>query len=304
MDVSNLTNFKNMIYSLNEPNLFEHVPVSVCATTKDQLAHLIEQINRTPDGDEFDNLIKTSYSFIFQAFRESEPECMPYIAGLFSQIRFISGLIKVLCKLKSISDIDITTCNHIYYDYMTQPRELDPRVSGLYLTLAKTVNKPKITALLGRGVDEELATRLAAAANSSEYYPELNIRRLNWLIVREGPDIMTVSMIRIIYQILVPRMGQLLSSTMTDTYYIPESQDSAAISYVNNNINTAILTELNEMPMTSIYEVLKIYANDYACKASRGYTDYRFSFKNIDPTVYPRIMQSLYTAYQNGIMVP
>jgi hypothetical protein len=170
----------------------------------------------------------------------------------------------------------------------------DKNILGLYYSLAKVVNKRTAYSLMGIGLPEEIAVQISAAAFSSNY-PELNIRRANWIVVQSGSALMTQYIICNIYEILFTKMSDLFIHTMSEVYAPPGIPANAEdFNQVNENINNALLYELNEMPIDMIKQVLYLYAQHATSCMKYGVQNlYRFSMRTIDTRTYGRIAYAL-----------
>lgn len=284
MDYQSLLDYESKQPQFVQPKIF--------VLSKDFLRDFVDKCNTLTDI-KLEEFVQVNYQWLFRILNDEQGECeKSYISWILNNPGFVVSLVNVFSNKKDITDAERMICNQLYYDYLTQTiKEPDSKIANLYSLLVQLANKSVITVLFGEHIPDPYATMIAAAAYASDI-PETNIRRVNWIIVQAGPDIMTPSVIKGLYEVVFKHMGELFKYTMLDVYNETMAADPDDLIQVDSNINMALLSELNDMPMASICEVLRRYAHEYASRSRKTYTPYRFSIRSIDPS-YARILTAV-----------
>lgn len=286
---------KEIKSNIPTPKMINITDINFGATTGDFLQELVRRVRETPLGKELDDYVELTAERFFELIRTTKPDSRHFLQldWLLNNLDYITTLINVFSRNKGIINNNISlTCNELYYDYATQiNREPDRRLLGAYMTLVRVVNSKLIT-VLSAVVPVDTAINLAAAANSSTS-DEVRIRRVNWIIVQNGPGIMTPNTICGIYEALFNHMAPLFTYTMMDVCDDPaDPDDIEPFDQVNSNIDLALLAELNEMPIESIKQVLFNYASVYTSRINSG-AKFRFRIEALNSQQYGRILMAI-----------
>lgn len=215
---------------------------------------------------------------------------------LFTNSRFVSILIQVMSSITNISHINRTYINKIVYDYIVL-QDSDPYIKQLLYSLSKTVNKDILPRLLGLGLPEDIAIRLALSRFSSQK-EIVNVKRVNFIIMTSPIEIMTEQMIVFIYEKLYDRFTPLFVGTMIDNC---KSDMEGDMDEIYSIISLAILDILNVMPSNDIRKVLISYVGDFQALYSKN--GYRFSLQCLSND-YARINAVVDALKYENIYVP
>lgn len=215
---------------------------------------------------------------------------------LFTNSRFVSILIQVMSSITNISHINRTYINKIVYDYIIL-QDSDPYIKQLLYSLSKTVNKDILPRLLGLGLPEDIAIRLALSRFSSQK-EIVNVKRVNFIIMTSPIEIMTEQMIVFIYEKLYDRFTPLFIGTMIDNC---RSDMEGDMDEIYSIISLAVLDILNVMPSNDIRKVLISYVGDFQALYSQN--GYRFSLQCLSND-YARINAVVDALKYENIYVP
>ena len=295
--------FKNFYKQLEENKPFkpkEYVDLNNSALFNPNLLYdRLSNIDALSDKELFE-LLKPNYETIlseacsdirpYNAVVQTDPYSditirtkMLYLS-LFLNTRFLTILSQTVnSQYETMSYSSKILCNKIVYDYLTSTDRKDEYTKTLMYSLARIVNKSVIPTLIGRGLNEDLASYLALARYSSQK-ENVNIKRLNFIIITSPEEIMTEQMIVYIYESLFNNITLLFETTMFDTCVDNIGTDSCGEIY--SRISLALLDLLENMPIESIRKVLISYSGDYKMLHHGEIT--RFSMHSISGD-YPRI---------------
>jgi hypothetical protein len=241
--------------------------------------------------EELKTLVKNSYTTILQHINNRTD--MSYIKS-FSSARFINILCNVLSDrihqypYKPLETEIIMCCNKLAYDYITLKDKTDDSLTGNFLILAKIVNKFPIEMICRFGIDSDLAATLALARYST-FEEAVNIRRLNFIIVQQPPQTMTLQKVIGIYEALFNNIRDLFIYTFIDNYdawfeqlkeYDPECIDSVYKMYIREA--DAVMCILNSTDKNIIKHVLRELMATCFYKHLTS-DDLRYSLRSIAP---------------------
>ena len=107
--------------------------------------------------------------------------------------------------------------NKMCYDYLVLDKNniKDEYVSGLLMTLSKTVNRDKIPTLCAIPLPEDIASLFALSRYSSEK-EIINVRRLNKALMKQSVSVITEQRIIDIYLALFDHVLPLFTGVMLD----------------------------------------------------------------------------------------
>lgn len=211
--------------------------------------------------------------------------------------KFLDTYNRVLTSIPITYPIKIAS-NSICYSYLVQ--QVNDDNMDKMLQISRTVNYPYIRALVGLGLPEGIAFKLAMCRFSS-LKESTNIRRLNFTMAKQDPDIMTCQMIVWIYEKLFDQAGELFEQTMFE-YYSPEQELDLGndFSEVYSTISLAILTIVNNMSMANIDRIIRSYIADWEYS---GRPPVRFSLISLSAD-YSRIQTIVEIITKEGTYVP
>lgn len=218
---------------------------------------------------------------------------------LYTNTRFIMIFTNVLSNPKTVLTEDQKIyCNRLAYDYFTARCEKDDYTRSLLLNMSKTVNRTIIPSLVGLGLNEELAAYLVNARYSSKK-EDIQVKRLNLVIMQQPVNVMTVQMIVDIYGKLFKRITPLFSGIMYDIYHEFINKDMEEI-YAT--INVAILEIVNNLPDNIMYNLLR----NFSVSHSLIHLDerIRFNIYSICKDDYPRLYNMLEMLSADQINIP
>jgi hypothetical protein len=289
--------FEDIISKLPQANV-KNVYLSMDESNVDYMKSKLFKLEEFSDEEVY-NLICKTYSYILdEMFISKNMELIKY---LYTNPRFIMTLGNVLSRPDiKLTYLQVIYCNKLAYDYFTARGEKDKYIRALLLNLTKGVNRSIIPSLIGLGLNEELASYLANARYSSQK-EDIQVRRLNLIIMNQDPDIMTEQMIVDIYGQLFDRITPLFSGIMYDFWpnelFINEEMED-----VYATINIAILEIVNNLPEDIMYQLLKkFYESHQLINLDKKLRFNIYSFSKED---YPRLDYTLEVLKHEGIILP
>lgn len=285
-------NLKRDLSNQHKPNYIDISNIKFTMSVGTFLNSLTKVVRDTEPGPKLEQYVGATVERFFQLISSTSPDDKYFVQldWLLNNVDYITALIQVLSNNRNMITSSISLiCNELYYDYATQVRrEPDPKLLGAYMTLTRVINNKMITKLSGY-VPIRVAIDIAAAFNST-INEEIKVRRVNWVLV-QNMSCLNSSLICYVYESIFTHMSQLFAYTMLDVYDGPV-EDSEVIIQANNVINIAILTELNEMPMDKIAQVLINYGSILKSRIISENPRIRFSIRTLDNT-FARITQAL-----------
>lgn len=231
-----------------------------------------------------------------------------YDRALFTPI-FLETYFKVLSNIP-ITGLRRFASNFLYYTFKTNPRynkliDADSKqiIQNLFYSISRVVNKDQIRILESVGIPSDYATELSAARNSS--IDEItNAHRVNQIILySRDPILFNEQMVIYTFEKLYDQMRYLFMATMldvSDNYANEFPDDEDAFYYVFSNIELAVLTMANNLPMDAINRLLRIYVEKWN---SIGKPRVRFSLRVLSAD-FGRILTVAEALTANGIYVP
>lgn len=257
----------NPMYSINTDNV---------VLSPDKLAHQLENIDTMPDESGY-NIIKGNY----QIFLSNAIDCQ-----CFDTLKKSSKFINLLTQV--CVEVDLTYEQRVYCNSMLY-KELantdNPYMQKIYYILGWVVNREMVSRIMECGVDQVLATYLTITRKST-FNSKDNISRLNFSIMCANPDFMTVQKITDIYCAIfnnVSEVKDLFFLTIRDTYVFTSDEEwiTKEILKVAHNMNYAVISLLDSLPISSLEKILTEYHN-MAVIDDLDEEDVRFSFQKID----------------------
>lgn len=168
-------------------------------------------------------------------------------------------------------------CNKLAYDYLTLG-DSDLYTKQKLLGLSMRVNSSITMRLTGLGLDNTTAGNLALSRYSSSN-EIVNVKRLNFTICNLDSNIMTEQMIINIYEIMFDRITPLFEGAMFETYD-EDCEEVFGENFMANysTISLAVLTILNNMPISDIKHVISTYIKNWNVKQKPSV---RFSLRSL-----------------------
>lgn len=293
--------FENLIAS-TEKNKEEEKLISISDLTSNSLFNSVlfkeklKKYNLLNDKELYE-LLHDNYITIFcDIFVNNDSSFL----DLFTEERFLTMMIRVINCTNNIPTDTKLFCNKLAYDYITNSTDDNEKINSLFFSLSKSVNRSIIPILLGIGLDDDLSAYIALAFNSSQK-DFVNIKRLNLILMKSSPSIMTEQRIVWIYEKLFKSFTSLFEGTMFDVY--DQTKISEDMDLIYSTCNLAILDILNSMESNDIRKILISYAGDYEILYN-SITSVRFSMHTLSNDYY-RINNVINALASNeGIYVP
>lgn len=255
---------------------------SLVTSTK-MLADKLTNIDSMSDEAIY-KIIHESYQLILSEHINDEQ-----LTLLRKNSRFISILSQV------IMDVELTLEQRIYCNSMIYKELSDsdnPYSQRVYYILGLLVNQNMVNKILETGVDKGLAIYLAVVRKSS-FNVKDNVSRLNFSIICAKPECMTTQRITDIYCAVfntVDEIRDLFLSTVKDTFILTSNEEwiTKDMIQIANNMNYAILSILESLPLFKLRSILYEYANIVMIEDITS-DEVRISLANLDPNQFPYI---------------
>lgn len=286
-------NFLNRMDTFEEDPLTRKEEFSMGVFDKFLFDQQIQQIDQMSDQEAY-IFIKENLEYITSRILNKQWE-YPHI---LIREKYLRAFSKVLATMPVSASVRTCT-NKICYDYLTSGLD-DPNVKKVVLDLSRTVNYNQIQALIGVGIPSEIASILTLSRYST-INEEVNIKRLNFCICQQDPELMTVQNIVYIYEKLFDRIGELFKQTMFE-YYTPEQELDLGSSFqeVYSTVSLAVLTIVNNMTISNIEKLIRGYIADWEYS---GRPPVRFSLISLSAD-YSRIQRIVEVINAEGTFVP
>lgn len=239
-------------------NIDLNTPEFSISTLRQRLAN----INSVSEKELYE-VMKNNYRVILSdIFIDKKPDNL----NLLVNPKFLSVLIQVLNTVE-ISYEDRLCCNKIVYDYLTVGvdnlvginKKDKEYIDQLMNTLSLTVNRDILPILKGYQIPEDIANKLVMSRYSSNK-EDINVKRLNFVIMSSPIEIMTEQKIVYIYETLFTNMTILFENVMFDNCDVFTSKEQEEI---YSTITLALFDILNEQPINNIMIVINNYVNDF-----------------------------------------
>lgn len=279
------TNPKNVYLSMQDSNI-------------DYIKNRLFQLDQLSDEDIY-NLIYKTYPYLLDEIFISKN--MDLVRFLYTNPKFIMTLGNVLSRPDiNLTRLQIIYCNKLAYDYFTANGNKDDYIKALLINLIKTVNRSVSPSLIGLGLSEELTSYLINARYSS-LKENIQVKRLNCVIMNQSTDIITVQMVVDIYGKLFDKITPLFDGIMYD-YYSTEQFITQEMEDIYATINVAILEIVNNLPENIMYHLLKnFYESHQLINLDKKI---RFNIYSSCREDYPRLHYTLEMLKGEGIILP
>lgn len=264
----------------------------------DYLKDRLLSIDKLSDEEAY-HLVQNTYRYILD--EEFISKNIELIRSICTNSKFLMTLNSVLYRLDTpLSYSQIINCNKLAYDYFTARGDKDDYIKALLLSIVRTVNRHIIPSLIGLGLNEELADYLTNARYSS-LKDNIQVKRLNLIIMNQYAEVMTVQMIVDIYGKLFDRITPLFSGIMYD-YWSNDQFASQQMEDIYATINIAILEIVNNLPDDIMYLLLKNFYDTHIMVHPNDRL--RFNIYSFSRDDYPRLANTLKILGQEGIQLP
>ena len=285
---------KKLPLEVNPKNVY----LSMDDTNIDSIKKRLFKLDELSD-EELYHLVSNTYSYILDEIFISKN--MDLIKFLYTNPRFLMTFNNVMSRPDvKLSYLQMVYCNKLAYDYFTAKGDKDDYIKALLINLIKTVNRSVTPGLVGLGLGEELASYLTNARFSS-LKEQIQVKRLNLVIINQSTDIMNLQMIINIYGKLFDRITTLFDGIMYD-YWPVDQFASKEMEDVYATINVAILEIVNNLPEDIMYHLLKnFYESHQLINLNKKVRFNIYSFCKDD---YPRLDYTLQVLNSEGIVLP
>ena len=279
---------------MSPTNVFLNMNESNVDYIKDRLMN----VDKLSDEEVYRLAYKTYHYVLDEEFIAKNADLIRFV---FTNSRFLMNLNSIISRSDiNLSLSQIINCNKLAYDYFTARGDKDEYIKALLLNLAKTVNRQKSPSLIGLGLNEELVNYLVNARYSS-LKEEIQVKRLNLIIMNQYSSVMTVQMIVDIYGKLFDRITPLFSGIMYDHW--PSDQFfSQEMENIYATINIALLEIVNNLPDNIMYHLLRNFYETHVLVNSNK--KLRFNIYSFSHDDYPRLAYTLETLKREGIILP
>lgn len=259
----------------------------------------VKDISLLEDNQLLQILIE-NYSTVLEEIFEKENN--KYIK-LMKNIRFINiythAINHVISRGIQLKPMDRLYINKLVYNYITSSVTKDETVKSSLINLSKIINRDILPQILGLGIPDEIACSIALSRYSS-IKEEINIKRVNFILLGCPIDLITEQVIIDLYSILFSKMSMLFETTMFDDNIDNTNTEDEGEIY--SRISNALLIHLENMSLENISTVIRMYANDY--KLLHDKEPVRFSLNSLNFDDYPRINQIVEYLTEKGYYIP
>lgn len=290
--------FENIIKGLPEEVNPKTLYLSMEDTNLESIKNRLFKLDNLSDQDLY-NLIYKTYNYLLdEMFIAKNGELIKF---LYTNPRFIMTFTNVLSRPDiQLSYLQTVYCNKLAYDYFTARGDKDNYIRDLLIILIKTVNRSVMPSLIGLGLNEELASYLVNARYSS-LKENIQVKRMNLIIMNQPTEVMTVQMIVYIYGKLFDRITPLFEGIMYD-YWSNDQFVSQEMEDVYATISVAILEIINNLPEDIMYHLLRNFRETYDLVHLNQ--KIRFNIYSFCKDDYPRLYYTLEMLRQEGIILP
>ena len=253
------------------------------------LAKRLGNLDRLPDEFAY-RLVKQEYKSFLSYIDRSEE-----LMFLKSNTRFLAFLIQV-CMEEALSYEDRIYCNNMIYNMFP----VNQYLSKLYTFLSTVVNNNMTHKIINNCEFNQVSASYIAVARKSSFRQDENIIRLNSAIVCIGLDPSNAISVEKITDLFLTiynntrDLTELFLIILKDNYVYRSDDDwiTPEVIYISNCINRAILNIIESQP-ENIIEEMMLRAYNMINIEALDHTDLRFSLKDIDRTIYPKIVSVL-----------
>lgn len=267
--------------------------------TDSVLIRTLSDIDRLSERDIFD-IVKNYYQNILNIVFESQDVNIKTLAiNLFTIPKFIIAITQVMYTITP-DHVSRRRLNKMCYDYLVLDKNniKDEYVSGLLMTLSKTVNRDKIPTLCSIPLPEDIASLFALSRYSSEK-EIINVRRLNKALMKQSVSVITEQRIIDIYLALFDHVLPLFTGVMLDVISPQSLNENSAEIY--GLITLATLDIIEELPLADLRKGLILFDQDRKMR----YPDnpLRINLESCSMDDYPRLLKTIDSLRAEGIYI-
>ena len=265
----------------------------------EMLIQSLSNINALADRDAY-SIIKEYYENVLNIIFDSPDKNLKTKAiNIFTIPKFIIAMTQVMYIINPNHQVR-RRLNKMCYDYLVleSSHHKDEYVSGLLMTLSKTVNRDKIPVLCAVPLSEDLASLLALARYSSEK-DTTNVKRLNRVLMNQPLDTMSEQRIIDIYLALFDHVLPLFTGVMLDVVSPQTLTESSGEIY--GLITLAALDIIEELPMADIRKGLILFDQDR--KMQYPDSPLRINLESCSESDYPRLLKAIDALKAEGVYI-
>lgn len=290
--------FENIIQGLPTEVNPKNLLLSMDDTNLESIKNRLFNMDKMSDQDLYILVSKTYPYLLDDMIMSKNAELIQF---LYTNSRFIMTLNNVLSRPDvKLSYLQTVYCNKLAYDYFTARGEKDAYIRDLLVNLIKTVNRSTTPSLIGLGLNETLVSYLTNARYSS-LKENIQVKRLNLIIMNQPSEVMTVQMIVDIYGKLFDRISPLFDGIMYD-HWSSEQFMNPEMEEVYATINVAILEIVNNLPEDIMYHLLRNFHETYQMLNTNKKV--RFNIYSFCKEDYPRLDYTLEMLKREGVILP
>lgn len=272
------------------------VDVNFTAFNADHFFSVIRNIDTVPDIELF-NAIKNHIDLVVERTLSNDKT----MAAVLAHPRFVDAYHRVMSKIPINYDRTLLA-NKLTYEYMMVDH--DKNILAKFKDISVLINSSTAQKLMQYGLSSEIANELVICRYSSRN-ELVNVQRLNFGMCKTcSSDVFTEQMIIWVYEQLFDRIGELFISSMFEIYLDKEFDEYPEdFRDIYGNISLAILTILNNMPSSSIRQVILKYIDRYLPWFEQHRVLPRFSLRSLSND-YERIVVIVDRLIAEGYDVP
>lgn len=241
----------------------------------------------------------TILTIIFDNMYNTNSDLRKKAIEIFTVPKFIISITQAMYSITP-SHVTRRRLNKMCYDYLVLEGEhhKDGYVSGLLMTLSKTVNRDRIPVLCTIPLSEDLASMLSLARYSSEK-DVTNVKRLNRVLMVQPLNTITEQKIIDIYLALFDHVLPLFTGVMLDVVSPQTLNEDDAEIY--GLITLAILDIMEELPLADIKKGLILFDQDR--KIQYPDSPLRINLESCSEADYPRLLTAIDSLKREGIRI-
>ena len=241
----------------------------------------------------------TILTIIFDNMYNTNSDLRKKAIEIFTVPKFIISITQAMYSITP-SHVTRRRLNKMCYDYLVLEGEhhKDGYVSGLLMTLSKTVNRDRIPVLCAIPLSEDLASMLSLARYSSEK-DVTNVKRLNRVLMVQPLNTITEQKIIDIYLALFDHVLPLFTGVMLDVVSPQTLNEDDAEIY--GLITLAILDIMEELPLADIKKGLILFDQDR--KIQYPDSPLRINLESCSEADYPRLLTAIDSLKREGIRI-
>ena len=268
----------------------------------EKLIEVLSNIDNMSDREAYkivSEYYDTILTIIFDNMYNTNSDLRKKAIEIFTVPKFIISITQAMYSITP-SHVTRRRLNKMCYDYLVLEGEhhKDGYVSGLLMTLSKTVNRDRIPVLCTIPLSEDLASMLSLARYSSEK-DVTNVKRLNRVLMVQPLNTITEQKIIDIYLALFDHVLPLFTGVMLDVVSPQTLNEDDAEIY--GLITLAILDIMEELPLVDIKKGLILFDQDR--KIQYPDSPLRINLESCSEADYPRLLTAIDSLKREGIRI-